>query len=99
MPGVTSIHKDILKREHAASPLGKLERAIGKIYDNLKLQQKKLPEDVSKKIYDIRDAQEKEMNEYVEMTLKRDREAGDEILTRNMTKELKVLEEYLSLTP
>lgn len=94
MTSVLTIHKEIQKKEYAQSPLGKLERELTKFYDDLKLHKKVLPEEFSKEIYDIRDANEKAQIEYIDMTLKRDKEAVNKMLFDSMTKELEVINKY-----
>lgn len=94
MPTALSIQKDLLKREYANSPLGKVEREITKIYDSLKLKESQLPEDIAKQIYDIRDENEKWQLAYIERTNKEHKEAVDGKLLESMTKELDILKQH-----
>lgn len=91
MPNVLSIHREIEKKAYAESPLGKVERALTKIYDGLKLDQKKLPEDVSKQIFDVRDENEKWQLEYIERTNREHKDAINAKLLESMTRELEIL--------
>lgn len=91
---VLTIHKEIEKKAYAESPLGKLEKEIGRIYDAFKIKNKKLPEDVAEKIYDIRDENEKWQLEYIERTNREHKEAIDAKLLDSMTRELNILKEY-----
>lgn len=84
------------KREYAKTPLGITERKLTKIYDEMRLSNKSLPEDVSKKIYDIRNANEQAQKDYIDMTLKRDKKAVDDMLLESMTNELGILNNYLN---
>lgn len=94
MSSTLTIHKEIEKKAYAQSPLGKLERQLTKFYDGLKLSNKALPEDVAKQIYDIRDKHEKDQMDYIDMTLKRDKEANEKMLFDSFTKELEVINKY-----
>lgn len=94
MSSALTIRKEIEKKAYAESPQGKLERQLTKIYDGMKLQNKAFPEDVAKEIYDIRDKHEKDQMAYIEMTLKRDKEATDKMLFDAMTQELEVINKY-----
>lgn len=91
---ILTIHKEIAKKEYAASPLGKTERALTKIYDDLKLKNGSLPESVAKQIYDIRDTNEKWNLAYIERTNKEHREAIDAKLLEAMSKELEILNKH-----
>lgn len=88
---VLTIHKEIEKKKYAESPLGKLERKITSIYDDMILKKEALPENVAKQIYDLRDQHERDEKDYIDMTLKRDKEAVDKMLFDVMTKELEIL--------
>lgn len=93
-----TIHKEIQKAEYAKSPLGQLEKKLGKFYQDLLLKREKLPEDIAKKVYDIRDAHEKAQTQYIEDSQRRDREAVDAMLFDAMNKEWNLLEQYQSTT-
>jgi hypothetical protein len=90
MSGLT-IQKEIQKKEYEQSPLGKLDRQIHKIYDDMILHKEALSEPVAKQIYDLRDKHEKEEQAYIDMTLKRDKDAVDKMLFDTFTKELEIL--------
>lgn len=90
-----TIHKEILKKEHAKSPLGILEKNIGDFYSKMQRDRKQLPEDIAEKIYNIRDANEKNVMAYIEASQKRDKENVDEILLHSMTKEWEIINAYL----
>lgn len=92
--GVLSIHKEIAKKEYQQSPLGKVERKLTKIYDNMKLNSQALPESIAKEVYDIRDENEKWNLAYIERTNKEHREAIDAKLLEAMSKELDILEKH-----
>lgn len=89
-----TIRKEIEKKAYAESPLGKLERQLTKFYDGMKLSNKALPEEYAKEIYDIRDQHEKDEMAYIEMSLKRDKEANEKMLFDAFTKELEVINKY-----
>jgi len=89
-----TIHKEILKKEYAESPLGKIERELTKIYDGMKLSGQALPEDVAKDIFDVRDENEKWQMNYIDERLKLDREAVDSKLLESMSKELDILQKH-----
>jgi hypothetical protein len=89
---VLTIHKEIERKEYAASPLGKLEKVIGEIYREMQLKKEALPEDLAKQVYDIREENEKWQMQYIDDRLKADREAVDSKLLESMTRELAILE-------
>lgn len=91
---ILTIHKEILKKEYAKSPLGILERKIREFYEEIVRSGTQLPEDISKKINEIRTKNEKDQEEYVEYSLKRDRENVDNLLFESMTKEWELLNNY-----
>jgi hypothetical protein len=89
-----TIHKEILKKEYAESPIGKMEREITKFYDELVLKGEKLPEDIAKQVYDLRDLHEKKQMDYIDESQKRDRDAVDAMLMEAFTKELEILNNF-----
>jgi hypothetical protein len=89
-----TIHKEMQKKLYQESELGKVEREITKIYDNLTLKKQQLPEEISKKIFDIRDENEKWQLEYIERTNREHREAVDAKLLESMSKELDILKQH-----
>ena len=89
-----TIHKEIQKKEYEKSPLGKVERALTKIYDKMRLENKALPENIAKKVYDTRDENEKWQMKYVDDRTRADREAVDEKLLESMSKELDILQKH-----
>lgn len=89
-----SIHKELEKKQYAESPLGKLERKLHDFYDEMVLRKEALPEDIAKQVYDIRDKNEKDQKDYIDMTLKRDKEAVGKMLFDTFTKELEILNNY-----
>lgn len=91
---VLTIHREMQKKLYQESPLGKVEKEIGRIYDDLKLKSKELPEDIAKEIYAIREENEKWQLEYIERTNKEHREAIDAKLLESMTRELAILKKH-----
>jgi hypothetical protein len=89
---VLTIHKEIERKEYAASSLGKLEKVIGEIYREMQLKKEALPENIAKEVYDIREENEKWQMQYIDDRLKADREAVDSKLLESMTRELAILE-------
>lgn len=89
-----SIHKEIEKKNYSESPLGVVEKKLTRIYDDLRLQKEKFPEDLSKKIHDIRDANEKWQMKYIEDSLREQREKVDEKLLEAMTEELNLIQSH-----
>lgn len=94
MTSALTIHKEIEKKAYAESPIGKLERKLTKFYDGMKLGNKVLPEEFAKQIYDIRDQHEKDQMSYIDMTLKRDKDATEKMLFDTFTKEIEVINKY-----
>lgn len=94
MPNILKIHKEIAKKEYAESALGKVERELTRIYDNLKITKSALPEEIAKQVYDIRDENEKWNLDYIERTNKEHREAIDAKLLEAMSKELEILNKH-----
>lgn len=94
---VTTIHREIQKREYAKSPLGLVEKELGEIINDLRTGKlPKLPEDISEKIYNIREQNEKVVPEYVKKRLQIDREYIDNLLFVAMSSELKILKEHFN---
>lgn len=94
MSSILQIHKELEKKEYANSPVGKLEKQIRQFYDGLTTTGQKLPETVAKQVYDLRDENEKKHKEYIDYTLKRDKEAVDDLLINSFTKELEILNNW-----
>lgn len=95
---ILTINKEIERKAYFETPLGKVEKALRKFYDELKLKSSKLPEDVAKQVYDIRDANEKAITEYMAKASKEHREAVDKLLFDAMSKELELVTNYQSTT-
>lgn len=94
--GMLTLHKEILKKEYAESPLGKLEKKLRKFYDECKVYKKyELPEDIAEQIYNIREENEKEQLAYIDESQKRDREKVDEILFKSMSQEWEIINNFL----
>lgn len=91
---ILTIHKEMEKKEYAKSPLGKVEKELGQIYDAMRLKNEALPEDIAKQIYDVRDDNEKWQMKYIEDRLKADREAVDAKLLESMSSELDILQKH-----
>lgn len=91
---VLTIHRELAKKEHAKSPLGKLEKELSRFYDEMILKKKQLPEEFAEQIYDIRDNQEQWMLDYIERTNLEQKKAIDDKLFESMTKELEVINKY-----
>lgn len=96
MKSILSIHKEILKKEYAKSPLGIIERKLREFYVEMERSKKQLPEEYAKKIFDIRNNNEVAQSKYVEDSLKRDREAVDKMLLEAMEQELEIINNYKS---
>lgn len=92
MSSMLSIHKEIEKKKYAESPLGKLEKELGQFYDGLQITKRELPTDVLEQVNRIRSEHEKAQTDYIDMTLKRDRQAVDDMLFKAMTDELAILQ-------
>jgi len=93
---ILTIHKEILKKEYAHSPLGKLEKQLGDFYTEMQRKKEKLPEEIAEQIYNIRDENEKAMMKYVEDSQKRDKEEVDKLLFGAMSKEMEIINKYKS---
>jgi hypothetical protein len=91
---VLTIHKEMERKEYAASPLGKIEKTIGEIYRDMQLKKLALPEDLAKQVYDIREENEKWQMNYIDERLKKDREAVDAKLLESMSRELDILQKH-----
>ena len=89
-----SIYKELEKKKYAESPLGKIERKIHQFYDDMILHKESLPEPIAKQIYDLRIKHEQDEKDYIDMTLKRDKEATEKMLFDTFTKELEILDNY-----
>lgn len=94
MTSALTIRKEIEKKAYEQSPMGKLERQLRKFYDEMLLSKKVLPEEFAEKVYDIRDKHEKDQMAYIDMSLKRDKEATEKMLFEAMSKELEVINSY-----
>lgn len=92
MSNALTIHKEIEKKKHEESPLGKLEKEISKIYDQLYLTKKKLTPELAKRVSEIRTDNEKWQLNYIDDRLKIDRDAVDAKLLESMSKELELLQ-------
>lgn len=95
---ILTINKEIEKKAYLETPLGKVEKALRKFYDDLKLKNSKLPEDVAKQVYDIRDANEQAIKDYMDRSNKEHRESIDNFLLQAMSKELELVTNYQSTT-
>jgi type II secretory pathway component PulJ len=99
---ILTLHKEIEKAEYAKSPLGIVEKKLGKIYQDFRLKNDALPESVAKQVYDIREENEKWITQFTadnaEMIKKLQVEWRDEIderLLKALSKELKIVEAFL----
>lgn len=95
MKSILSIHKEILRKEYAKSPLGLLEKRLTQIHTLLMMNKHPIPEEIIEQINDIRDENEKQQLEYIERTEKENREAVDSMLQKSMEKEVELLENYI----
>ena len=91
---ILTVHKEILKKDHAKSPLGILEKNIASFYQEMEKAGKKFPEDIAEKVYDVRDGNEKAVQKYIEDSQRRDREYVDNLLLEAMTKEWNIILSY-----
>ena len=96
MKSVTTLHRELLKKDYAASPLGIAEKKISKFYEDMVAKSQALPEEIAKKVYDIREANEKAQMDYIERSQRENREMVDSLLLDSFTKEIAVLEDYLN---
>ena len=91
-----AIHKEIEKAKYLETPLGKLEKELRGIYNDMKEKNDSLPEEFSKRVYDIRDTHEQKQMKYIDDRLIADRDAVDSMLFEAMTKEKEILNEYFN---
>ena len=89
-----TIHKEIEKKEYAKSPLGIVERDLTKVYDELKIQGRKLPENLCREIYKIREDNEKWQMKFIEDSMIEQRKKVDEKLLESMTAELTLIKSH-----
>ncbi len=99
MKAATTIHKEILKKDYAASPIGQLESKIGKIYEYFAKNKIRPPKDIVDRINAIRTKNEEDQMAYIEQSQRENREKVDELLSTAFTEELGVLETYVQSIP
>jgi len=96
MVNMLSVHKELAKKAHAESDLGKLEKRISQFWDNVYLKDLKLPQEFVDKVNKIRTDNEQAQLDYIEKTNKEHREWIDQSLKKAMSEEAKLLDEFES---
>lgn len=91
---ILTIHKEIYKKEYYKSPLGILEKKLGKFYEDMRRKKVEVPKETAQAIIKIREDNEKAQQDYIEESQKRDREKVDEILFNSMQAEWDIISKF-----